>query len=44
MLFVSIVVSMEINRRHYFQSGLRIFFPQSFCFTESENCDWRTQI
>ena len=23
MLFVSIVVSMEINRRHYFRSGLR---------------------
>ena len=25
MLFVSIVVSMEINRRHYFRSGLRTF-------------------
>jgi len=24
MLFVSIVVSMEINKRHYFRSGLRI--------------------
>ena len=23
MLFVSIVVSMEINRRHYFRNGLR---------------------
>jgi len=24
MLFVLVVVSMEINRRHYFQSSLRI--------------------
>jgi len=25
VLFVSIVVSMEINRRHYFRSGLRTY-------------------
>ena len=25
MLFVSIVVSMEINRRHYFRNGLHIY-------------------
>ena len=25
MLFVTIVVSMEINRRHYFRSGPRTF-------------------
>ena len=28
VLFVSIVVSMEINRRHYFWSGLRTYI---FC-------------
>ena len=32
MLFVSAVVSMEINRRHYFQSNL--CGPRQFLFTQ----------
>ena len=33
VFFVSIVVSMEINRRHYFRSGCRII-----CFWDMTPC------
>ena len=34
VLFVSVVVSMEINRRNYFQKDLYIYDPRQFLFTQ----------
>ena len=34
LLFVSVVISMEINRRHYFWNNLYVFGPRKFLFIQ----------